>query len=209
MLPASLFAPLDPRDAVEGVRRTQGAHGVVDLLVVALTDRRVRSDADIDEHLDTLKAACRATRRWSELVPVLERIATLNPERKHEVAAELALVHTHLGERAKALSLLETAVAQQRRLPAWRRSLAFSVGAEIVALLLRMPTLAQECVALGESTATARPAQPQRATGSRRRPGLARPVLVAEAERATAGNPPALTGAKSRARLTLLQGSAA
>lgn len=209
MLPASLFAPLDPRDAVEGVRRTQGAHGVVDLLVVTLTDRRVRSDADIDEHLDTLKAACRATRRWSELVPVLERIATLNPERKHEVAAELALVHLQLGERAKALFLLESAVAQQRRLPAWRRSLAFSVGAEIVALLLRMPALVQECVALGESTTTARPAQAQRAAGSRRRTGLARPVLVAESDGTTAGNPPALTGAKSRARLTLLQGSAA
>ena len=59
MLPPSLFAPLDLHDAVEEVRRTQGAHGVVDLLVVTLTDRRVRKASDIDEHLETLKAACR------------------------------------------------------------------------------------------------------------------------------------------------------
>jgi len=209
MLPASLFAPLDLRHAVEEVRRTQGAHGVVDLLVVALTDRQVRSDADIDEHLDSLKAACRATRRWADLIAVLERIAALNTDRRQEVAAELALVHAQRGEQAKALSLLESAVAQQRRLPAWRRSLAFSVAAEVAALLLRAPALAQECAALGESTVGARPARAQRATAPRRRTGLARSVLATEPEVATTVAAAGPSRAKSRGRLTLLQGSAA
>jgi hypothetical protein len=209
MLPASLFAPLDLQDAVEEVRRTQGANGVVDLLVLTLTDRRVRSDADIDEHLETLKAACRVTRRWAEAIPVLERIAALNADRRQEVAAEVALIHLHLGERGKALSLLESAVAQQRRLPAWKRSREFSVTAEVVAMLLRAPALAQECATLAESTATARPARAQRATTPRRRSGLARPVLVAEPEVTTGDEATTVTRAKSRARLTLLQGSAA
>ncbi|MBX6749961.1 MAG: hypothetical protein IRY85_09900 [Micromonosporaceae bacterium] len=205
MLPASLFTPLDLHTAIEAARRTQGAHGVVDLLVSTLTDRRVRSDVDIEQHLDTLKAACRATRRWAEMIPVLERIAALNPQRRHEVAAEVALVHVQLGQHAKALSLLESALAQQRRLPAWRRSLAFSVVAEVVAQLLHAPVLAQECAALAESTATARPARAHRVTAPRRRTGLARPVLVTETEGAVAGP----VRPKSRARLMLLQGSAA
>jgi hypothetical protein len=205
MLPAALFTPLDLHSAIEAARRTQGAHGVVDLLVSALTDRRVRSDVDIDQHLDTLKAACRATRRWADMIPVLERIAALNPQRRHEVAAEVALVHVQLGQPAKALSLLESALAQQRRLPAWRRSLAFTVVAEIVAQLVHAPVLAQECATLAESTATARPARAHRVATPRRRTGLARPVLVTEAEGAVAGP----VRPKSRARLMLLQGSAA
>ena len=112
----------------------------------------MRSDSDIDEHLDTLKSACRQTRRYRDAIPVFHRIAVLNPDRKHEVAAELALVHSHLGERAKAVSLLESAYAQQRRLPAWRRSLAFCLVAEVAATVLRQPTLAQDCAALGRST---------------------------------------------------------
>lgn len=209
MLPASLFAPLDLRDAVEDVRRTKGAHGVVDFLVLTLTDRQLRSDAEIDEHLETLKAACRVTRRWAEVIPVLERIAVLNPDRRHEVAAEMALVHLQLGEAKKALSLLESAVAQQRRLPASRRSRDFAVTAEVVAMLLRAPALAQECALLAESSAPARPARIRRAAAPRRRSGLARPVLVAEPESAPAGHPSAPPRPKSRARLTLLQGSAA
>ncbi|HEY7225548.1 MAG TPA: hypothetical protein VH561_18390 [Micromonosporaceae bacterium] len=206
MLPPSLFAPLDLHAAVEEARRTQGAHGVVDLLVVTLTDRRVRSDADIDEHLDTLKAACRQTRRYREAIPVLERIATLNPERRHEVAAELAVVHSHLGETRAAVSLLESAVGEQHALPPSRRSLAFSLTAEVAAVLLRETALAQRCADLGRTAVAAPPtrakrratpartlhgAPPARAeqtapagaerTGApRRRSGLARPVLAAE-----------------------------
>jgi hypothetical protein len=152
MLPGSLFAPLDLYDAIEDARRTEGPRGVVDLLVAALTDRRLRSDSDIDKHIDTLKSACRQTGRYRDAIPVIHRIAVLNPDRKHEVAAELALVHSHLGERAKAVSLLESAYAQQRRLPAWRRSLAFCLVAEVAATVLREPTLAQDCAALGRST---------------------------------------------------------
>ncbi len=137
MLPGSLFAPLDLYDAIEDARRTDGPRGVVDLLVAALTDSRLRSDSEIDEHLDALKSACRQTRRYRDAIPVFHRIAVLNPDRKHEVAAELALVHSHLGERAKAVSLLESAYAQQRRLPAWRRSLAFCLVAELAATVLR------------------------------------------------------------------------
>src|SRR5690606_32417668 len=121
------------------------------------------------------------------VIPVLERIAALNPQRKHEVAAEVALVHVHLGQHAKSLSLLESAVAQQRRLPASRRSLAFTAVAEVVALLLGAPALAHECAALGESTATARATRAHRTTTPRRRTGLARPVLVAEPEAAITG----------------------
>jgi len=183
MLPRSLFAPLDLQHAVEEVRRTQGAPGVVDLLVVTLTDRRVRSAADIDEHLETLKAACRQTRRYREAIPVLQRIAALDPERRHEVAAEVAMVHWHLGEHATAMSLLDAAIAEHRQLPVNRRSLAFSLVAEVVAMLLRQPALAQECAALGQSTAGVAPARPKakaKATATRRRAGLARPVLVPE-----------------------------
>ena len=228
MLPPSLFTPVDLRDAVEQTRRSQGAHGVVDLLVVSLTDRRLRSDSEIDEHLDDLKAACRQTRRYREAIPVLERIAALNPDRKHEVAAELALVQTHLGERAKAVSALEAAASAQQQLPIAKRSLAFSLVAEVAALVLRQPELAQQCAALGRSTAFAPPAKakrrttakaaapahleqtaaPARATAPapRRRKGLARPGLSAQ---------PTLTDvlvepeASARPLLTLIVGSAA
>jgi hypothetical protein len=169
MLPGSLFAPLDLHDAIEEIRRTDGPRGVVDLLVAALSDRRVLSDTDIDEHLDTLKSACRQTRRYRDAIPVFHRIAVLNPDRKHEVAAELALVHFHLGERAKAVSLLESAYAQQRRLPAWRRSLTFCLVAEVAATVLRQPTLAQDCAALGRSTV---------APARRRRTQAHQPVLA-------------------------------
>jgi len=157
MLPASLFAPLDLSAAVEESRRTQGAHGVVDLLVVTLTDRRLRSDAVIDEHLAALKSACRQTRRYREALPVLHRVAALNPDRRHEMAAEIAMVHAHLGEHSLAVSILETAIAQQRRLPAWKRSLAFCLVAEVVAYALHRPDLAGECAELGWSTATPAP----------------------------------------------------
>ncbi len=205
MLPASLFVPADLNDAVEEVRRTQGASGVVDLLVTTLTDRRVRSDAEIDQHLDSLKAACRASRRYRETIPVLQRIAVLNPGRKHEVAAEVALVHSHLGEHGKALTLLESAVAQQHRLPAWRRSLAFSLVAELVATLLRQPLLAQECAALGQSTTAPRPARAKQSAPARKRSGLGRSVLATEPALADVGG----AQPSGRPRLTLLQGSAA
>jgi hypothetical protein len=198
MLPASLFAPVDLHEAIDDVRRTQGAHGVVDLLVVTLTDRGVRSDADIDEHLDTLKAACRQTRRYREAIPVLNRVAVLNPDRKHEIAAEVALVHSHLGERAKALSLLESACAQQHRLPASRRSLAFCLIAEVVATVLHQPGLAQECAALGRSTA---------APVRRRKAQVQQPVL-AELDLAGAGLELSPAEPKRR-RLTLVTSAAA
>ena len=168
MLPGSLFAPLDLHDTIEEVRRTDGSRGVVDLLVAALTDRRVCSDSDIDQHLELLKSACRQTCRYRDAIPVFHRIAVINPERKHEVAAELALVHSHLGERAKAVSLLQSAYAQQRRLPARRRSLSFCLMAEVAAMVLHVPTLAQDCAALGRSTA---------APVRRRRVPVQQPVL--------------------------------
>jgi hypothetical protein len=198
MLPVSLFAPLDLYDAIEDIRRTEGSRGVVDLLVAALTDRRVRSDSDIDEHLDTLKSACRQTRRYRDAIPVFHRIAVLNPDRKHEVAAELALVHSHLGERTKAVSLLQSAYAQQRRLPAWRRSLAFCVVAEVAATVLRQPTLALDCAALGRSTV---------APARRGRPQAQQPVL-ADLDFMLAEPEPAVLG-RGRPRLALVGGTAA
>jgi hypothetical protein len=56
--------PLALGATLTDARRTGGAPAVVDVLVAALTDRRVRSDADIDPYLDELKAACRQTRRY-------------------------------------------------------------------------------------------------------------------------------------------------
>lgn len=198
MLPVTLLAPLELDDALEDARRTGGPHGVVDLLVAALTDRRMRSDTDIDEHLDTLKAACRQTRRYRDAMPVFHRIAALNPGRKHEVAAEIALAHAHAGERAKALSLLQSACSQQRRLPAWRRSLAFGVLAEIVATVLGQPTLAHECAALGRSTAA--PVRRQRVAAEQ--PMLADLDLAIPTIERTAAE----TG---RPRLALVTGTAA
>ena len=46
--------PLALSDTLTDARRTGGARAVVDVLVTALTDRRVRSDADIDAYLDEL-----------------------------------------------------------------------------------------------------------------------------------------------------------
>src|SRR5690606_3672264 len=112
---------MDLADAVEHARRSQGARGVVDLLVSALTDPRVRDDRYIDRYLETLKPACRQTRRYRELIPVLHRIADLNPARRFEIAAELAVVHGHLGERDKGVALLESAYHQQLRLAPARR----------------------------------------------------------------------------------------
>jgi hypothetical protein len=230
MLPVSLFAPLDLPTTIEEVRRTEGAHGVVDLLVVTLTDARVRSDSDIDQHLEALKAACRQTRRYREAIPVLERVAVLNPDRRHEVAAELALVHIHLGEHAKAGTLLETAVAEHDRLPVSQRSLAFSLVAEVAAVVLGRSTVAQRCAAIGRSTAVTEPARarraaaarrspgsaapardersprPDRVNASRRRAGLARPVLSSQPMLGEVAAEPAPSG---RPLLTLIAGSAA
>jgi tetratricopeptide (TPR) repeat protein len=195
--PSPLPSP-DLHDAIDDVRRTDGPRGVVDLLVAALTDRQVRRDSDIDEHLDTLKSACRQTRRYRDAIPVFHRIAVLNPDRKHEVAAELALVHSHLGERAKAVSLLESALAQQRRLPTWRRSLAFSLVAELAASVLRLPTLAQECAAIGRSTVAP----------VRRRSRPAKQPVLAELDLAEVGLEITLPE-PVRPRLTLVGGTAA
>jgi hypothetical protein len=155
--------PFDPRDplglhaSVHDTRRRCGARSVVDVLVAALTRRTVRSDAEIDPYLDELKSACRQTRRFRDAIPVFQRIATLNPSRRHEVAAELAVVHAHLGETAKGIALLETAHRGQRRLAARRRSFEFCLIGEVAATVLRQPELAREIADLGRTIALARP----------------------------------------------------
>jgi hypothetical protein len=151
MLPNALFSPLDLHDAIDEAHRISGAAGVVDLLTSALTDTRVRDDSDIDDYLPALKSACRQTRRYREAVPVLRRIAALNPGRRHEVAAELAVVHGHLREPTQGVALLESALAAQRRLPVRRRSLAFFVVAEVAAVVLGRPALARAVAAAGRN----------------------------------------------------------
>jgi len=141
-------AAMDLADAVEHARRSQGARGVVDLLVSALTDPRVRDDRYIDRYLETLKSACRQTRRYRELIPVLHRIADLNPARRFEIAAELAVVHGHLGERDKGVALLESAYNQQLRLAPARRCPEFCAIGEIAATVLGCPALARAVAAL-------------------------------------------------------------
>jgi hypothetical protein len=189
MLPDVFFSPLDLDDAIDAAQRSSGARGVVDLLVTALTDKRVRRDADIDAYLDPLKSACRQTRRYREAIPVLRRIAVLNPRRRHEMAAEVALVHGHLKEPAKGIALLETAFVEQRRLPAHRRSFEFCLVAEVAAAVLRHPSLAREVVALGQSTV------PTAA-------GFTQPLLPTLDDLEIVAVP-------TRPRLTLLQGAAA
>ncbi len=157
MLPAPHSASLDLPAAIEETRRRHGAHGVVDLLLVALTDRRLRSDADIDEHLSVLKSACRQTRRYRELGPVLRRIATIHPERRYEMAVEAALVHAHVGEFPQAIAMLASAIAQQRGLAPAKRSLSFAVAAEVAAVVLGRFDLAAECAELSRSSAVAAP----------------------------------------------------
>jgi tetratricopeptide (TPR) repeat protein len=154
---ASHLAPPGRQATIDETRHAQGAHGVVDLIVGTLTNRRLRHDADIDEHLAALKDACRQTRRYREALPVLHRIATLNPRRRHEMAAEIALMHRHLGEHDLAIAVLEAAVTQQRSLPAWKRSLAFALVAEIAATVLGRRELAVECAQLGRSSVTPAP----------------------------------------------------
>ena len=157
MLPDVLFSPLDLDDAIQDTTRIYGARGVVDLLVAALTDRRVRRDSDIDSYLDLLKSVCRQSRRYREAIPVFQRIALLNPARQHEVAAELAVVHAHLGEPARGLALLESAYSEQRRLPAARRSIRFCLLAELAATVLRHPAMAREAAIMGRTAAFAAP----------------------------------------------------
>jgi hypothetical protein len=164
---ASHLAPPARQVTIDETRHAQGAHGDVDLIVGTLTRRRLRSDADIDEHLDALKDACRQTRRYREALPVLHRIATLNPRRRHEMAAEIALVHRHLGEHDLAIAVLEAAVTQQRSLPAWKRSLAFALVAEIAATVLGRRELAAECAQLGRSSITPAPRSARAATPAR------------------------------------------
>ena len=48
MLPNALFKPLNLQHLIEETERAYGAHGLVDLLVAALTDRRIKRDDDID-----------------------------------------------------------------------------------------------------------------------------------------------------------------
>ena len=139
--------------AVEEAARAQGSRAVVDVLVSALTGAAVSSDALIDRHLDRLKSACRQTRRYRDAIPVIKRIAELNPTRRHEVAAELAMVHAHLGEHATGVALLQRALAAQRRLAPHRRSQAFWAAAEIAARVLGEPALAREVAELGRATA--------------------------------------------------------
>lgn len=182
MLTPSLIAPVGLQATIAETRRVQGAHGVVDLIVLTMTSRRLGSDADIDEHLAVLKAACRQTRRYREALPVLHRVATLNPDRRHEMAAEIALVHWHLGERSLAVATLETAVAQQRSLPPWKRSLAFSLVAEIAATVVGRSDLAAVCAQLGRSTVTPAPRRAPAATKAR------------TAAKANTPNEPALAG---------------
>jgi hypothetical protein len=151
MLPNALFSPLDLHDAIEEAERVSGAAGVVDLLTSALTDPRVRDDSDIDDYLPALKSACRQTRRYREAIPVLRRIAALNPARRHEVNAELAAVHGHLREPTQGVALLESSLSAQRRLPVRRRSLAFFVVAEVAAVVLGRPALARAIAAAGHN----------------------------------------------------------
>ena len=151
MLPNALFSPLDLHDAIEEAERVSGAAGVVDLLTSALTDPRVRDDSDIDDYLPALKSACRQTRRYREAIPVLRRIAALNPARRHEVNAELAVVHGHLREPTPGVALLESSLSAQRRLPVRRRSLAFFVVAEVAAVVLGRPALARAIAAAGHN----------------------------------------------------------
>lgn len=141
-------AALDLADAVEQARRSEGARGVVDLLVSALTDPRVRDDGYIDRYLETLKSACRQTRRYREMIPVLHRIAELNPARRFEIAAELAVVHGHLGERDRGVALLESAYNQQVRLAPAHRCPEFCAIGEIAATVLGCPALARAVAAL-------------------------------------------------------------
>jgi hypothetical protein len=165
---ASHLAPPARQATIDETRRAQGAHGVVDLIVGTLANRRPRSDADIDEDLAALKDACRQTGRYREALPVLHRVATLNPRRRHEMTAEVALVHWHLGERDLAVTMLESAVAQQRTLPAGKRSLAFALVAEIAATIVGRRELAVECVQLGRSSVTPTPHSAAAATPARR-----------------------------------------
>jgi hypothetical protein len=71
------------------------------------------------------------------------------------MAAELALVHAHLKDRAKGVTLLESALAEQLRRPARRRSLAFCVAGEIAAAVLGKAALAREIAALGRAVMVA------------------------------------------------------
>ena len=170
---ASHLGPAGIQPTIEETRHAEDAHCVVDLIVATMTSRRLGTDADIDENLAALKDACRQTRRYREALPVLHRVAALNPSRRHEMAAEIALAHWHLGERNLAVAALATAIAQQRNLPACKRSLAFSLVAEIAATVMGRPDLAAVCVHLGRSSVTPAPRRARAATAARPTPKAA------------------------------------
>jgi hypothetical protein len=203
MLPASLSELPDLDVAIEETRRAQGAHGVVDLLVAALTDRRMRRDVDVEAQLGLLKSVCRQTRRYREIVPVLRRVAALNPERRHEMAVETALVHAHVGEIDRAAAVLTSAVAQQRSLLPWKRSLSFAVAAELAAITLGRTELAAECAELGRSSATPAPGRSRPAT--RRVLAATRPAVAAAGSAVAAMTPNTLAAAAAPARAPSLR----
>jgi hypothetical protein len=149
MLLSETLSPLDLYDLIDDTERLHGARGVVDLLVEVLIGPRVRDDADIDEYLPTLKSACRQSRRYRDIIPVLQRIAELNPTRRHEVAAHLAVVHGHLKEPMQGIALLKRAVAAHGRLRKAERSQQFFAVAEIAAAVLGQPALAHEVATAG------------------------------------------------------------
>jgi hypothetical protein len=76
-------------------------------------------------------------------------------------------VHWHLGERSLAIATLESAIAQQRSLPAWKRSLAFSLVAEIAATVVGRSELAAECARLGRSSVRPAPLVTRTETAAR------------------------------------------
>jgi tetratricopeptide (TPR) repeat protein len=139
-------------EAIVDARRADGARGVVDLLVSVLTDPRISDDAQIDRYLDALKSACRQTGRYQDAMAVFDRIAELNPARRHEMMAERALAHAHRRERSAGTAILRTALAEQRRLPAAQRDTAFNVVAELAALALQQPELARRAASLRKTT---------------------------------------------------------
>lgn len=182
----SHLAPAGRPATIEEISRTHGADGVIDLVVGTLTNRRRRSDADIDENLVALKDACRQTRRYREALPVLRSIAANNPRRRQEMAAEIALVHRHLGEHEVAIAVLEAAISEQRSLPAGKRSLPFALVAEIAAVVLGRRELAAECARLGRSSVA--PAPSARAATTAR---TATPNASRAAQRPTSMSPSA------------------
>ncbi|MDT5024356.1 MAG: hypothetical protein QOE61_782, partial [Micromonosporaceae bacterium] len=149
MLSDALFHPLDLDAALENADED----AVIDILVAALTDRRARGDKAVVEYVGVLLERCQEAGRERDAIDSLQVIAGLEPAIAGTLAAEVALLHADLGERAAALEVLRRQYAVERSLLPADKDLDFYASAALTADGLGDADLARSLVLDGLTSA--------------------------------------------------------